>query len=412
MSEPTTASAPAAPKRERAAVVITPGSRLFSLDAFRGAVMLLLVFFDGPNGDWRRPIAEAHQDMPWVAPALRQFEHVEWAGLALWDMIQPAFMFAVGASLALSYAARINRGQSYGRMFGHAVYRAVLLVLLGVFLRSVHRNSTYWTLEDVVSQIGLGYIPLFLLCQRGWKIQLGVVAAILVGYWALFAFWPTPDAAYDYAAVNGHVYYEGFQAHWNKNAHPAHYVDQWLLNLFPRDEPFVANGGGYNTLNFVPSLATMILGLVCGELLNSSRSARRKLLTLLAGGASCIALALALHYAGVCPIVKKIWTPSFALLSAGICMAALAPLYAVIDVAGWRRWAFPAIVVGQNSIAAYAMIHLIAVWLLAALHRHLGEGLFAAAGEPYRQLAENLAVGAIVWLICFWMYRRRIFLRI
>ena len=412
MSQSHPASTVSATERRLAAATVGPSGRLYSLDAFRGAVMLLLVFFDGPNGDWRRPIAEAHQNLPWVAATLRQFEHAEWAGLALWDMIQPAFMFAVGASLALSYAARSGRGQTYWRMFGHAVYRAVLLILLGVFLRSVHRHSTYWTLEDVISQIGLGYIPLFLLCRRGWKVQLGAVAAILIGYWALFAFWPTPDAAYDYAAVNGHAYYEGFQAHWNKNAHPAHYFDQWLLNLFPREAPFVANAGGYNTLNFVPSLATMILGLVCGELLGGSRPARDKLLRLLAGGSGCILAGVALHYAGVCPIVKKIWTPSFTLLSAGVCMDVLAPLYAIIDVGGWRRWAFPAIVVGQNSIAAYAMIHLIAHWTLAALHRHLGEGLFVLPGEPYRQLAENLAVGAVVWLICYWMYRRRIFLRI
>jgi predicted acyltransferase len=411
MSEPTTEAATAV-AMPGAATVASLSGRLYSLDAFRGAVMLLLIFFDGPNGDWRRPIAEAHENLPWVAPALRQFEHVEWAGLALWDMIQPGFMFAVGASLALSYAARVQRGQSYWRMFGHAVYRALLLILLGVFLRSVHRDSTNWTLEDVVTQIGLGYVPLFLLCRRGWKIQLSVAAGVLIGYWALFAFWPPPDAAYDYAAVNGQAYYEGFQAHWNKNAHPAHYFDQWLLNLFPRQEPFVANGGGYTTLNFVPSLATMILGLVCGELLGGSQTVRRKLLWLLTGGISCLMLGLALHYGGVCPNVKKLWTPSFALVSAGVCMLTLAPMVAVIDAAGWRRWAFPAIVVGQNSIAAYAMIHLIAQWTLDALHRHLGAGLFASAGEPQRQLVENLAVGAIIWLICYWMYRRRIFLRI
>jgi predicted acyltransferase len=404
---------------EKPAVAATPeplspptaSGRLASIDAYRGLVMLLLVFLDGPNG-WTSPIAEAHSDSPWTLAVVRQFEHVEWAGLALWDMIQPSFMFVVGTSAAFSYAARSRRGDSYGRMFAHAVYRATLLVLLGVFLRSSGRGATYWTFEDVVTQIGLGYVFLFLLWNRGWKVQLAAAAMILVAYWALFALWPLPGAGYDYAAVDGRAFYEGFQAHWNKNAHPAHYFDQWFLNLFPREAPFVANGGGYNTLNFVPSLATMILGLTAGELLRGPSPGRRKLTLLLAGGLACGAFGLAVHAAGVGPMVKRIWTPSFTLLSGGICLVTLGALYGIVDLAGWRRWAFPAVVVGQNSIAAYALIHLIAHWTLETLHRHFGTGIFTVAGAEFQPLLEDLTVGAVIWLICYWMYRRRIFLKL
>ncbi|RIK87973.1 MAG: DUF5009 domain-containing protein [Planctomycetota bacterium] len=385
--------------------------RLASLDAYRGLVMLLLVFLDGPNG-WTRPIIEANSQRPWVQRLVYQFEHVEWQGLALWDMIQPSFMFLVGAAAAFSYASRSRRGDSYATMLGHAVYRALVLILLGVFLRSVGRPETRWTFEDVVTQIGLGYVPLFLLWNRGWKVQLAALVAILLGYWLLFALWPLPAPGYDYAAVHGQAYYDGFWAHWNKNAHPAHYFDQWLLNLFPRSEPFVANEGGYDTLNFIPSLATMLLGLMAGELLRGDRAARQKLLWLLAAGLACSLGGAGLHYAGVCPIVKKIWTPSFALFSGGLCLITLGLFYAIVDIAAWRRLWFPAIVVGMNSIAAYAMIHLIAHWTLDALHRHVGAAAFEAFGEPYQPLVENLAVGTIIWLICYWMYRRGIFLRI
>jgi predicted acyltransferase len=391
-----------------------PGSteRFVSVDAYRGVVMLLLAFFDGPNGDWQRPIAEVHPNRPWVHAVLAQFQHVEWAGIVVWDMIQPSFMFLVGAAAAFSHASRARRGQTFACMLVHAVYRAVVLVLLGVFLRSMHSSTTNWTLEDVVTQIGLGYVFVFLLCDRGWKIQAAVVIAILLAYWMLFALWRLPPAGYDYAAVNGQVSYDGFFAHWNKNAHPAHYFDQWLLNLFPRQEPFVANGGGYNTLNFVPSLATMLLGLIAGELLRSPRSARRKILTLLALGMACFAIGLGMHYGGVCPIVKRIWTPSFALASGGICLAVLAILYAIIDAAGWRRWAFPAVVVGMNSIAMYVMVHTLAFWIVAALRRHFAVLGFGEGGNGYQPMLENFAVGTIMWLICYWMYHRRIFLRI
>src|SRR5690349_20827044 len=108
--------------------------RLYSLDVFRGVVMLLLIFFDAPN-DWTSPIVDAHPAGSWPYAIVQQFRHVEWSGLVLWDMVQPAFMFAVGASAAFSYASRSRCGDSYWSMFGHACYRALLLILLGVFLR-------------------------------------------------------------------------------------------------------------------------------------------------------------------------------------------------------------------------------------------------------------------------------------
>jgi heparan-alpha-glucosaminide N-acetyltransferase len=386
--------------------------RLTSLDAYRGAVLLLLAFFDGPNHEWREPIAALHPDKPWLQAQLAQFEHVEWAGLALWDMIQPSFMFLVGTSLAFSCASRARRGQSFLRMLGHAVYRAAVLILLGVFLRSLYDHKiTYWTFEDVVTQIGSGYVFLFLLWNRDWKVQLAAVAVILFAYWALFALWPLREN-YDYAAANGQAIYQGFLAHWNKNANPAHYFDLWFLNLFPREKPFVGNGGGYDTLNFVPSLATMIMGLMAGELLRGSQTAGRKILLLLGAGVVCCALGAALHFGGMCPIVKRIWTPSFALFSGGLCLAVLALLYAVIDVAGLRLWAVPAIVVGQNSIAMYCMIHLIAWWILDSLRRHLPFLGFGEGGTGYQPMLENFATGLVLWLICYWMYRRKIFLRI
>lgn len=391
--------------------LITSPPRLASIDVYRGLVMLLLVFLDAPNG-WTGAVKAGYPDAPLVQALARQFEHVEWAGLVLWDMIQPSFMFVVGAAAAFSYASRQRRGDSFGQMLRHAIYRSLLLILIGVFLRSEGDDATDWTLEDVVTQIGLGYVYLFLLWNRGWQVQLGAAAGILIGYWLLFALWPLPGESYDLAAVSGHAYYDGFWAHWNKNAHPAHYFDAWFLNLFPRPEPWVANGGGYNTLNFIPSLATMIFGLLAGELLRSERPAQRKLAILLVTGAAALLAGLAAHAFGVCPVVKKIWTPSFALVAGGLSLLTLGVLYAIVDLGGWRRWAFPAVVVGMNSIAAYALIHLIAHWTLENYLRHFGAGMFQVLGSAWEPLLQNLAVGAFIWLICFWMYRRKLFLRL
>src|SRR5690606_937187 len=104
-------------------------------------------------------------------------------------------------------------------------------------------------------------------------------------------------------------HFQGFAAHWNKNTNLAWSFDRWFLNQFPREQPFLFNGGGYATLSFIPTLGTMILGLLAGGILRGSGSAGRKFGLLVAAAAVCFAGGLVLHYTGVCPIVKRIWTP-------------------------------------------------------------------------------------------------------
>lgn len=410
METQVTTPAPAAPQS-------TLTERLMSLDTYRGLVMMLLAFAAAHehSGLWFAPIREKYPQMTWLD---FHFDHPAWGVGGLWDLIQPSFMFMVGVSMAYSYASRARRGQSYGRMFGHAVYRAVVLILLGVFLRSLHEEGTYWTLEDVISQIGLGYVFLFLLWNRAWWVQLLAATVILIAYWGLFALSPPGDSTEEQDQ------YTGFYAHWNKVDNPAHKADKWLLNLFPlnekphpneaRDEEnrFLANKGGYYTLNFIPSLATMIFGLMAGEWLRCSYSNWKRFGGLVLAGAGMLLLGLALDRFGVCPIVKRIWTPSFAIYTAGWCLLILGALYCIIDIIGFKIWAWPFMVVGKNSIAMYVMTYIVAVWVLDQLRIHIGERPFQVFGTEYQMLMENLTVAAILWLICFWMYRRRIFLRI
>ncbi len=376
--------------------------RLYSLDTYRGLTMLLLAF-TVPNYDWAANIAAENSGSWFVESLMWHFEHVAWQGLALWDMIQPSFMFMVGVSLVYSCHARQRRGHSFAQMLAHAIFRSLFLILLGVFLRSLGRESTNWTFEDVVTQIGLGYVPLFLLWHARRRIQIAVFAAILIGTWALFVLWPVGNADAELS---------GFYAHWNKTGHPAQAADQWFLNLFPRDTPFLANEGGYYTLNFVPALATMILGLLAGNVLYQQSSSEFKLRRLILGGLVLFIGGIALHVGGICPIVKKIWTPSFVLVSGGLCLWTLALLYYFVDLRKWHKISFPARVVGMNSMAMYCMTYLISSWLARNLLTHFGAGVFATWGAAYRALLLNLAVGLCLWLICYWMYRRQLFLRI
>src|SRR5204863_6530160 len=121
-----------------------------------------------------------------------QFEHRDWVGCSYWDLIQPSFMFMVGVSMAYSYLRRQREGQSWTRMFGHACWRGLVLILLGVFLSSNSSRATNWQFMNVLSQIGLGYPFLFLLWGRSIRSHAMVVAALLLGTWALYALYPVP----------------------------------------------------------------------------------------------------------------------------------------------------------------------------------------------------------------------------
>ncbi len=351
-----------------------------------------------------------------------QFEHTEWVGCSYWDMIQPSFMFMVGVSMAYSYAGRKRRGDSYWRMLGHAVTRSIVLILLSIFLMSLWDDRTQWTFMNVLAQIGLGYAFLFLLWGWSWRVQAMAAAVILAGTW--IAYEAYPHAGVDLATGAADVgvtkqwadeHLAGVRPAWHKNANVGHAVDVWALNKFPRAEPFVFNRGGYQTINFIPSLATMLFGLMCGELLRSDRTNRRKLLILLIAGGLGIFAGLTLHYSGACPLVKRIWTPSWTLFSTGWCCLILAGLFGLVDVWGFRGWTFPIVVVGMNSILIYCMSIALKPWTARQLQTHLGEDVFTFYGRISPDFAPTVTavmVGLAFWLVCFYLYRSKIFVRI
>jgi predicted acyltransferase len=436
-------------------------TRLASVDAYRGLVMFLMMaevlhlagvwnsFRD--NGVWRflahnQKHAEwatlsARDLIPNTAESKRHAAEGSWIDWSLHDMIQPSFSFLVGVALPFSLAARTARGHLFRRTFLHAVWRALILVLLGVFLRSAGRPETHWTFEDTLSQIGLGYVFLFLLGNCRPRFQWFALVLILIGYWAAFVLYSPPQGlvlgpAETGVPTNWPFNYEGFAAHWNKNVNFAWSFDTWFLNLFPPDRWFTFNGGGYTTLSFIPTLATMILGLIAGGWLKNSISGLRTTGVLLLAGLGCLAAGLALDYFGICPSVKRIWTPAWVLVSGGWCFIAMALFFALIDWPGWTSWSFPLRVIGMNSIAAYCMADLrlgntnlggfirdsikthtlqLVNWLWGDKSLNIFQRFSVMlGGEPdtYVQFLGGVAVLLIFWLILFWMYRRKIFLRI
>jgi len=387
--------------------------RIASVDVYRGTVMLLMMAEVLNLG---HVASELPASSCWQFLAFNQ-SHVPWAGLSLHDLIQPSFTFLVGVVLPYSVASRRSRGADTRSLLIHTFKRSLILILLGIFLRSLHREQTYFTFEDTLTQIGLGYPFLVLLGFADRKTQLWAFVGIIVGYWLLFALYPAAGPDFDYTAVGVPAdwshHYQGLAAHWNKNSNAAWAFDTWFLNLFPRETPFLFNGGGYATLSFIPTLGTMLLGLFTGHILQSSPSARFTLLALLKWGIVLIAVGVLLHFTGINPVVKRIWTPAWVLVSGGICFLWLAGFYWIIDYRGSRKWAFFLKVIGMNSIAAYVIADGgMKNYITDALSTHLGAHYDQLLGVPYATLVSGILVLGLEWLILYWMYQRKIFIRI
>ncbi len=418
--------------------------RQASIDAYRGIVMLLML----AEVLELMTLAEHYPESTWAQWLRFHTTHVEWIGLSLHDMIQPSFSFLVGVSLPFSIAARRGRGKSFGSTMWHAAWRSVVLVMLGILLRSLRSSHTNFTFDDTLTQIGLGYFLLFLLAHASRVTQVVALLFMLVGYWLLFAAWPLPAEGFDWQTVGiandwPHLL-TGFEAHWNKHLNPAGWFDTWFMNLFPRESPYTFSSGGYCTLSFIPTLGTMLLGVLAGGVLRGKTSRKtgkatnalgresrvaampsspsssqtqptlwwQKLTVLIASGSLMILAGWGLAELGMCPIVKRIWTPTWVLVSGGICFLTLGLLYAICDVRGWRRWAWPVMVIGANSIVAYVMSWTMEGPMKAFLQRHFGERVFLIGGEAWEPVLLGAAVLLSMWLILLWLFRQRIFVRI
>ncbi|HTS06489.1 MAG TPA: DUF5009 domain-containing protein [Candidatus Eisenbacteria bacterium] len=386
--------------------------RLGSLDAFRGTIMLLML-----NEATRLPqVARSFPHSAIWAFIAYNTEHVDWQGCSLHDLIQPGFSFLVGAAMPFSIASRMSKGQNFWELLGHAVWRALVLIVLGILLRSIHHSQTYFTFEDTLTQIGLGYVFLFLLAFTRVRTQVIVTLVILIVFWGAFVLYPAPGPNFDYTRVGvpqGWEHnYTGFLSHFNKNSNLSWAFDVWFLNLFPRESPFVYNEGGWSTLSFIPTLATMILGLLTGEWLKSTKSKEEKLRGLVIAGIGLVLAGLIFQWIGICPIVKRIWTSSYTLYSGGLVILMLAGFYALIDWKGWKRWAFPLIVVGMNSIAIYVMSWTMEDFVRTALQTNMGKVISALVSPALLPVAYGIGVMLVFWIILCWMYRRKLFLKI
>ncbi|WP_262918554.1 acyltransferase family protein [Telluribacter sp. SYSU D00476] len=401
---------PSLPRQET--VTRSIPQRVSSVDTYRGFVMLLMMAEVLEFGH----VAEAAPGSSFWAFLHHHQSHVPWVGCSLHDLIQPSFTFLVGVALPYSMASRSSQGHSATYLWLHMLRRSLILILLGIFLRSMFSQQTNFTFEDTLTQIGLGYPFLFALGFSTPRVQWGALAAVLVGYWLLFALYPLPGPDFDWSqagvAADWPHHLQGFAAHWNKNTNAAWAFDRWFLNLFPREQPFLFNGGGYATLSFIPTLGTMILGLLAGQWVKAATSAGPLLKRLLITGVLLLTVATVLNWSGIAPNIKRIWTPTWTLFSGGWCFILLAGFYYLVDVQQTRRWFMPLIVIGMNSIAAYVLAHTVVGFIDQSFRIHISPQYDQVFGPIYRTLVSGGVALLVQWLVLYWMYKKKLFIRI
>ena len=349
-----------------------PPERLISLDAFRGFIMTTLV----AHGFGLAAFAD-HPQLGWLG---NQFEHVAWEGIVFWDLIQPAFMFMVGLAMPFAFKAR-ERKHGSGSVTKHVAWRAFMLIVISQLIMSVSRGEMYFQLINVLSQIGFAYFFCYLLLQLPFRRQVVAAGLILAGHTALFHLFPGADGA------------------WSQTDNVGARIDHFFGLEY---------SGFYVTINFISSTVTTLVGAWCGYLmLDSKASHQRRMQVLAMSVAGCWAGGLLLSLFN--PMVKRLWTASFTLASLGWVILLLLGFYWMVEVKGWKKLTFPLVVVGMNSIFVYCLSSVQWGWFDRAVATFTGG--FESWGD-WGVVAQSTCVYLALWSVCYWLYKRRIFIRV
>jgi len=358
-------------------------NRLLSLDFYRGLTMFLL-------------IAEfSHLFTYMVAPELEgsliyaigeQFHHVKWEGLHFWDLIQPFFMFIVGVAMPLSYQKRMARGDSYHQIFKHALKRAFILLILGWALYCIDPGKIVFRFQNVLAQLSVTYILAFLIMKKPVALQIGFSVLLVLITEFLYRFFPLEE--FNQAFVPG----ENFGAWFN------------ILVAGQEDE------GHWAMFNAIPTAAHTIWGVLAGSLLMSNKPAKTKLQTLII--AAAIGLIIGYGLSIFTPIIKRIATSTFIFASGGWSILALALCYWLIDIKKYQNGVLFFAIVGMNPLFIYLFSHVGGADFLRKIVFPFSNVLFDWTGELMANLILSSIVLFFLWYICYWLYKKKIFIKI
>ena len=362
---------------------VVESDRLYSLDFFRGLTMFLLIA-EGTHiyNLMVDPIFEG----TFIAAIGNQFHHHPWNGLRFWDLIQPFFMFIVGVAMPFSFARRWDRGDSWTNTCKHAVRRSFLLLLFGWALYCIEPGKITFELWNVLAQLSFTYLVAFLMMRKASKTQLIFTFGLLLLTELLYRFWPV----------------EGYNFPFVPDQNFGSYIDMLLMGKLSK--------GHWVAFNAVPTTVHTMWGVLAGIVLRSSRSSSSKVGILFISGLFGILVGYALN--PLTPIIKRICTTSFVIVSGGWCLIGLAFSYWLVDLKGFRKIPHFFAIVGMNSIFIYIFVHTHGSKWLEGIISPFSRGLFGWMGEIPAQIVTALILLISLWGICYWLYRKKLFIKI
>jgi predicted acyltransferase len=316
------------------------------------------------------------------------FDH-SWGQFHFYDLIMPLFLFIVGVVMPVAFGNRLKKGATKKQLYRHIIKRVVVLYILGL-IASGHlltfdtSRMHLWT--NTLHAIATGYlVSSILILEASRKWQIGITAGLLILYWLVMALIPVPG--------HGAGIYE-------PDVNLALYVDNAVLGHWQE-------GAGWTyIITNMTFVCSVMLGVFAGQILLSERKQMNKAGLLALAGICCI---IAGKVWGIWfPIIHHIWTSSLVLYAGGWSFLLLALFYLIIDIWGYKKWAFFFVVIGMNAIAVYVATHLfdftkIGNVFVGGLLRFLG---------PWADFVESSAGLAVIWLIMYYMYRNKIFIKV
>ena len=364
--------------------------RLLSLDALRGFDMLWI-----SGGSYLIVTLSALTGWPFLNWAAGQMEHVAWEGFRFFDLIFPLFLFIAGVSMPFSIVKRKQRGESMNKIYIHLLKRLILLILLGLLYNGIlsmdYDKPRY---ASVLARIGLAwFFAAIIVLNTSIRGQVMWFAGILLSYWAVMKLIPVPGFGAGVLTPEGNL---------------AAFIDQKLL---PGSMCCYTYGDNEGILSTIPAICTALMGALTGHLLisgNGKLTGFRKAMILV--GAGIVSLLLAKLWNLSFPIIKNLWTSSFVLFAGGWSLILLGVFYLVIDVWKLKKWAFPFVVIGLNSITIYILNSGIIDF------GQMGQYFFGGIAGKCSELAGPviLSTGTVLcmWTFLYVLYRNKIFLKV
>ena len=315
-----------------------------------------------------------------------QLHHHPWHGLHFWDLVQPFFMFIVGVAIPFSVVKRVKLGQSSRELMRYAIQRSVLLLLLGWALYCIEPERITFRFQNVLAQLSVTYLIAFLIRNKSFRVQLLVSLGLLLVTELIYRFFPV----------------EGF----NHPFTPDQNFGTWLDMQYGGEDL----RGHWVSFNAIPTTAHTIWGVLAGNLLISDKSPDKKFKLLMLAGVIGIVAGVLLN--PVTPIIKRIVTSSFVIVTGGIALVVLALSYGFIDIKRSRNWVIFFAVVGMNPLFIYLFAHLEGAEFIHHMFLPFTHALFGWMGELTEGILTSTLIWAFLWYITWWMYKRKIFIKI